>query len=102
MRCVSVSSSCFDLAQIVENSHAFGENGAARKRQTVLRQVSGDDPFRDGQRSVIERLHPADHLQQRGLAGAVGADKADAVLRRDQPVEIFEQEFVAEAFAGAR
>ena len=29
------------------------------------------------------------------------ADQADALVRRDQPVEVFEQEFVAEAFAGA-
>ena len=37
---------------------------------------------------------------QRGFAGAVGADQAHARLGRDQPVGIFEQEFVAVAFAG--
>ena len=38
---------------------------------------------------------------QRGFAGAVGADQADAVAGRDQPVRVFEEEFVAEAFSGA-
>ena len=45
---------------------------------------------------------PPSHFEQCRFAGAVRAHDADAVLGRDQPVEIFKQEFVAESFAGAR
>ena len=38
-------------------------------------------------RAVVERLDAGENLQQRGFAGAVGADQADAIVRRDQPVE---------------
>ena len=43
---------------------------------------------------------PAEHLEQRRFAGAVGADDADALVGRDQPVEVFEEDFGAEAFSG--
>ena len=43
---------------------------------------------------------PPSDLQQRGLAGAVGAHQPDAIMGRDKPVEIFEQELWAEAFSG--
>ncbi len=51
-------------------------------------------------RAVVERLDAAEDFQQRGFAGAVGAHQPDAIVRRDEPVEIFEQELGAEAFAG--
>ena len=43
----------------------------------------------------------AENFQERGFAGAVRADQADAVFGRDQPVRSFEQELVAKAFSGA-
>ena len=43
---------------------------------------------------------PRDDFEQRGFAGAIAADQPDAVLGRDQPVEIIEQKFVSESFAG--
>ena len=56
--------------------------------------LGGDDA------AVVERLDAAENLQQRGFAGAVRADQAHALVRSDEPVEIFEQELGAESFAG--
>ena len=44
---------------------------------------------------------PGENLHQRGFAGAVRAHQADAVAGRDEPVGIFEEKLVAEAFSGA-
>ncbi len=43
---------------------------------------------------------PAEDLQQRRFARAVAADQASALVRRDQPVSVFKEEFLAESFAG--
>jgi hypothetical protein len=42
-------------------------------------------------------LLAGDHAEQRGLAGAVGADDADDAARRQLEVEVVEQQLVAEA-----
>jgi hypothetical protein len=39
-------------------------------------------------------------LEQRGIAGA--ADKVGALVRCDEPVGAFQEEFLAESFAGDR
>ena len=49
---------------------------------------------------VIEPLDARKDFQQSGLACAVAADDADALLRRDEPVQILKKYFGAEAFAG--
>ena len=55
MRCVSCSCSSSSAADR-ENGHAFGEDGAAGKRQALLRQVAAVRPFaRQG--AVVERIH---------------------------------------------
>ncbi len=47
------------------------------------------------------RLLPGDHPEQRGLAGAVGADHADDAARRQLEGEVVDQRAVAKAFAEA-
>ena len=89
------------FVQVGEDAHAFGENGAAGKREAVLRQIALRDALGMADGAVVERLHAAQNFQQRGFAGAVRADQAGALLGRDQPVAIFEQKFVAETFSGA-
>ena len=69
----------FHGAQIVEHRHALGEDGAAGEREAILRQISGGRAFGDDEGAVVERVHAGENLHQRGLAGAVGADQADAV-----------------------
>ena len=87
--------------KIGEHAHAFGENRAAGKRQAILRKIALRDAFLRGHRAVVERLHPAQNLQQRRLARAVSADQTRALFRRDEPVAILEEKFVAETFSGA-
>src|SRR5580704_2160490 len=87
--------------QSSEHRHALGKNGTSRKREAVLRQISSSGAFGDDQRAVVERVQAGENLHQRGLAGAVRADQANAVVGRDEPVGVFKKEFVAETFSGA-
>ena len=89
-----------ERAQIGEDRHALVEDGAAGKLQAVLREVAECCVLGGDDRAVVERLEAAEDFQQRGFAGTVGADQADTRVSRDQPVEIFEEEFGSESFAG--
>ena len=91
----------FQGAQIVEDRHALGENRAPGQREAVLGKVSGRGAFGDHERAVVEGVHAGENLHQRGLAGAVAADQADVIVVGNQPVDVFEEQFVAEAFSGA-
>ena len=51
------------------------------------------------QRAVVRLLLAGDHAEERGLAGAVGADHADDARRRQGEREVLDQELVAEALA---
>ena len=90
----------FERAQIGEDRHALVEDGAAGKLQAVLRKVAESRVLGRDDRTVVECLEAAENFQQRGFAGAVSADQADTRVRRDQPIEIFEEEFGSESFAG--
>ena len=83
-----------------ENRQAFVEDGAPGERDAILRQIARADAFHHVDGAVVEPLDSGEHFQERRFAGAVGADDADALLRRDQPVEIFKKNFGSEAFPG--
>ena len=51
------------------------------------------------QRAAVGLLEPGDHLEQRGLAGAVRADDADDAAGRQVEVQAVDQQRVAEALA---
>ncbi len=91
----------FERAELVEDREAFVEDGAAGEREAILRQVADGHAFDVGALAVVERLDAGEDLQQRGFAGAVAADEAGALIRCDEPVDVFKEEFWAEAFAGA-
>ena len=55
----------------------------------------------DGDGALVRRLLLGDHPEQRGLAGAVGADHADDAAGRQLEGEIVDQHAIAEAFAEA-
>ena len=73
----------------------------AAEGEAVLREIAEGHAFDAGELAVVEGLDAGEDLEQGGFAGAVAADEADALVRRDQPVEVFEEEFLAEAFAGS-
>src|SRR5215469_13709244 len=86
---------------VAEDRKTLGKNSAAGERQAILGKIAAPDAALLRQTSVVERLEPTQHFEQRGFAGAVAADKADAVLWRDQPVKVLKQDFWAEAFPGS-
>ena len=88
------------LVQIVKHRKTLVEDRPPRQLQPILRKISGADALGARNRAIIERLRAGQHLQQRGFAAAVRADQPDAILRSNQPIEIFEEEFRAKAFAG--
>ena len=90
------------LVQMVKDRKTLVEDRPPRQLQPVLRKISGAGPLGPRNRAVIERLHSAQHLQQRRLAAAVGADQTHTILRSNQPIEIFEESSRAKALAGPR
>ena len=90
----------FEGAKGVENRHAFGEDGTAGEVDAVLREVAGANAFGGVDAAVIEMLDSREDLEQGGFAGAIGANDADALFRRDEPVQVFKQDAGAEAFPG--
>ena len=100
MRCGEVFLLVFERAQVGEDGHAFGEHGAAGKREAFLRQVADGDALLGGDGAGIEALDAGQHFEQRRFAGAVGAHDAGALVGRDQPVDVLEKDFGAVAFAG--
>src|ERR1700691_3314641 len=57
--------------------------------------------FADRDGALVRRLLPGDHPEQRGLAGAVGADHADDAAGRQLEGEVVDQYAVAEGLVQA-
>ena len=83
--------------RLVKDRQALLEDGLAAHDQTVLRQVADGHSLAAVQLAAVKLLNAREHLQQRALAGAVTAHQAGALVRRDQPVGAFKQQFVSEA-----
>ena len=96
--------SCFGLGfhgvEVVEDGEALVEDGLAAEGEAVLRKVAEGHALDAGELAVVEGFDAGEDFEQRGFAGAVAADEAGALVRRDQPVGVFKEEFLAEAFAG--
>ena len=88
------------FAELVEDGEALVEDAAAGEREAVLRQVADGHALDVGAQAVVQCFDAGEDLQQRGFARAVAADQPGALVGRDQPVDVFEEEFVAVAFAG--
>ena len=86
--------------EVVEDGEALGEDGFAAEGEAVLREVAEGHAFDAGELAVVEGFDAGEDFEQGGFAGAVAADEAGALVRRDEPVGVFEEEFLAEAFAG--
>ena len=89
----------FERAQVGEDGHALGEDGAAGEREAILRQVAQGDALLRGDGAGIEALDAGQHFKKRGLAGAVGAHNAGALIGRHQPVGILKKDSGAVALS---
>jgi len=87
-------------AQVGEHRHAFVEDAASGELQAILREIAEGSVLGRNDAAVVEGFEAAEHLQQRGFAGAVGAHQSDASIGGDEPIQIVEQKLGAEAFAG--
>src|SRR6185437_7103306 len=87
-------------AKRIKDGHALGEHRAARKIDAILRKVAGDNALCGIDRPIVERLNLRQNLQQRRLPRTIRADNTNALLRRNQPIEIFKKNAGAEAFPG--
>src|SRR5207245_1259636 len=83
-----------ECVKVVEDGEALGEDGFATKGEAVLREIAEGHAFDAGELSVVEGLDAGEDLEKSGLTGAVAADEAGALVRRDEPVGIFEEEFL--------
>ena len=86
--------------EVVEDGEALGEDGFAAEGEAVLREIAEGHAFDAGKLAVVEGFDAREDLEEGGFAGAVAADEASALVRRYEPVGVFEEEFLAEAFAG--
>jgi hypothetical protein len=90
----------FQRAELIEDGEALVEDGAAGEREAVLREVADGHAADVGALAVVERLDAGEDFEERGFAGAVSADEAGALVGRDEPVDVVEEQFGAEALAG--
>ena len=60
-------------------------------RRALLGQEPDGDATLEGDQAVVRLLLAQDQLEQRGLAGAVGTDKAQAVLAIELERGVLEQ-----------
>ena len=90
------------VAQLGEDGEALGKNAAAAEGETFLGKVADSHAAGALQASVVERFRAGEHFEQGGFAGAVGPNQGGALIGRNEPVGILEQDAWAESFAGSR
>ena len=77
--------------EVVEDGEAFGEDGFAAEGEAVLREVAEGHAFDAGELAVVEGFDTGEDFEQGGFAGAIAADETSALVRRDEPVGVFEE-----------
>ena len=86
--------------QVIEDRETLRKDRLAADGEAVLRQVADGHALDARQLAVVQCLQAGEDFQKGGFAGAVAADQAGALVRRDEPVGVFKEEFGAEPFAG--
>ena len=79
------------VEQRLEGAAGLLEDGAAAVREAVLGQVADGQPGGLDHGAGVGLLEAGEHLEQRGLAGAVRAAQADAVAVANLPGDVFEE-----------
>ena len=87
-----------DVEQIGERGARLVEDRSSGVVEAVLRQIADRERRGLDDLSLVGPLEPRHHLQQRRLAGAVGAAQPDALAGRDLPGHVFEERALAERF----
>jgi hypothetical protein len=72
------------------------ENAPASERIGLLGEIADDGAFDDIDTPGVGLLEPGDHLEERGLSGAVRSDDRDTIASADAKVCALEQAAAAE------
>ncbi len=89
----------FHVEQRLKGGGGFVEQGVTGVREAVLRQIADRQAVRLDDQAGVRLVHPGEHLEQRGLAGAVRAAEADPFARADLPGHTVEQDTLAKRLA---
>ncbi len=81
----------------LETAQRLGQHRAGHLAGGLLRQVADGHAARPAHLSGVGLLHPRQDPAEGRLAGAVGADQADALALGDPPGDVAEEELAAEA-----
>ncbi len=84
------------IEEVLEREARFVFDAAAAVRQAVLRQVAKRQRVGFLDEARVGLVEAGQHLQQRGLAGAVGPAQADAIAVADLPGDMLQQGLFAE------
>src|ERR1700740_272320 len=87
--------------QLVAAGNLLPHGLRAVERIARLVDIAEMHGFTDGDRALVRLFLAGDHAEQRGLAGAVGADHADNAAGRQLEGEVLDQPAIAEALAEA-
>jgi len=86
----------FHRQQLAECARRFVEHRTSGVVEAVLRQVADGQSGRLEDGAFVGLVEPGHHLEERGLARAVGSAEADALPIRDLPRDVVEEDAVAE------
>ena len=90
------------VEQRLEGQAGFLDERASGVAEAVLRQIADGETGRLRDEAAVGLFEPRQHLQQRGLPGAVRAGKADAIAVVDLPADGVQEDAAAERFARVR
>src|SRR6185503_10262583 len=65
----------------------------------LVRRQTGDGRVVEGDRAAVARQEPADHVEERGLAGSVGADESGDLAPGDLDADVRQCGEAAKALA---
>ncbi len=85
-----------DRADRARAVHHLGHRAAARHLADVLAEVADGDAAIDRDLALVGLFLAGDHPEQRGLAGAVGADEADLLALLERRGGLDEENLVAD------
>ena len=91
-----------DVEQVPENGKALFQHRTTRKRQAILRKVSGGCLLGRGTGSFVQRFHSRQHFQQSRFARSIPADEPHALFLADNPVEFLKESLGTEMLSSRR
>src|SRR5258708_5661945 len=90
------------IMKLSEPKLSLVDHGIGQVELRILHQVAHLGGLADGDRPLVRLDLAHEHLEERGLARAVVADEADALVLVNGEVEFFKEHFLAEMLFDVR